>query len=300
LLEAFAQLNRTSTSTPTLDGQGASVAISTTIPNSDIVFHRDGTGDRALVLLHGFLDDHEVWNPVIDELRVCEFEIVRLDLAGFGDRSEATGPFTFDRFAADVSAVVDAVDKPFVLVGHSMAAPVAELVAAARPDRALGLVLLSPIPISGTRLPDEAIEAFRSLGDLGAPEHRAARRQGAPLAPEAEVERMGTVAAKARPDTVRAVADSWNNGHPAGDRPSTFTGPVLLLPGADDPLITAEAVASAVALRFHSARTTVTEIEKSGHWPHVEHPATVAAEIDRFLVDNFATGTVGGGPQDVL
>jgi pimeloyl-ACP methyl ester carboxylesterase len=99
---------------------------------------------------------------------------------------------------------------------------------------------------------------------------------------------------------VRAVADSWNNGHPAGDRPSAFTGPVLLLPGADDPLITAEAVASAVALRFHSARTTVTEIEKSGHWPHVEHPATVAAEIDRFLVDNFATGTVGGGPQDVL
>jgi pimeloyl-ACP methyl ester carboxylesterase len=187
------------------------------------------------------------------------------------------------------------VDKPFVLVGHSMAAPVTELVATARPDRAMGLVLLSPVPIAGTRLPDEAIEAFRSLGDLGAPEHRAARRQGAPSAPDAEVERMGTVAARARPDVVRAVADSWNNGHPAGERPSAFSGPVLLLPGADDPLVTAEVVASVVAPRFDSTRTTVTEIEKSGHWPHVEHPSTVAAEIDRFLIDNFATGTVSAG-----
>jgi esterase len=95
------------------------------------------------------------------------------------------------------------------------------------------------------------------------------------------------------------VADSWNNGHPAGDRPSAFTGPVLLLPGANDPLITAEVVASAVAPRFHSTRMTVTEIDKSGHWPHVEYPSAVAAEIDRFLVENFATGTVGARPQNV-
>jgi pimeloyl-ACP methyl ester carboxylesterase len=61
-------------------------------------------------------------------------------------------------------------------------------------------------------------------------------------------------------------------------------------------LITAEVVASVVAPRFDSTRTTVTEIEKSGHWPHVERPAAVAAEIDRFLVDNFAKGTVSAVP----
>jgi pimeloyl-ACP methyl ester carboxylesterase len=273
------------------------VARSATIPNSEIVYRRDGAGNRAIVLMHGFLDDHHVWRPVIEKLRASDFEIVRLDLAGFGDRTESTGPFTLDRFAADLSAVVDAVDKPFVLVGHSMAAPVAELVAMARPDRAMGLVLLSPIPISGTRLPDEAIEVFRSLGDLGAQEHRAARRQGAPSAPEAEVERIGTVAAKARPEVVRAVADSWNNGHPAGERAGAFSGPVLVLPGAHDPLITAEVVASIVAPRFDSSKTTVTEIEESGHWPHIERPSAVAAEIDRFLVVNFATATADAVPR---
>jgi pimeloyl-ACP methyl ester carboxylesterase len=76
-----------------------------------------------LVFVHCFLDDRYVWNPVIANLTAPGFEIVRLDPAGFGDRTEATGPFTDDRFAADLAAVVDAPDKPFVLVGHSMAAP---------------------------------------------------------------------------------------------------------------------------------------------------------------------------------
>ena len=124
---------------------------SATIPNSDIVFRRDGAGDRALVFLHGFLDDQYVWNPVIADLTAPGFEIVRLDLAGFGDRTGASGPFTYDRFAADLAAVVDALDKPFVLVGHSLAAPVVELVAAV-PSRGgrLSLSLLRCQLASGT------------------------------------------------------------------------------------------------------------------------------------------------------
>jgi pimeloyl-ACP methyl ester carboxylesterase len=187
------------------------------------------------------------------------------------------------------------VDKPFVLVGHSMAAPVVELVAAARPGRAIGLVLLSPTPMAGTRMPDEAIESFRSLGTLGAPELRAARRQTAPAAPEAELERLAAVTAKARPEVVRGLADLWNNGYPAGGRRSGFSGPVLVLPGADDPLITAEVVASGVVARFDAGKTTVIEIEKSGHWPHIEHPSAVAAEIARFLAANPASGGRPGG-----
>lgn len=266
---------------------------SATIPHSDIGLRRDGAGDRVIAFLHGFLDDQHVWDPVIAELRASEFEIVRLDLAGFGERSAATGPFTFDRFAADLSAVVDAVGKPFVLVGHSMAAPIVELVAAARPDRALGLLLVSPIPMAGTRLPDEAFEPFRSVGELGAADYRAFRRHVAPLAPEAELERLVAVAANLRAEVVRSVADVWNNGYPTGERPSRFAGPVLVLRGADDPLLTAEIVAARVAQRFDPARTTVTTIEKSGHWPHIERPSAVAAEINRFLPDSLATGATG-------
>jgi pimeloyl-ACP methyl ester carboxylesterase len=88
-----------------------------TIPNSDIVFHRDRDGRRALVFVHGFLDDQHVWAPVLAGLSAPGFETVQFDQAGFGDRAGATGPVTLDRFVADLSAVVDAIGKPFVLVG---------------------------------------------------------------------------------------------------------------------------------------------------------------------------------------
>jgi pimeloyl-ACP methyl ester carboxylesterase len=205
---------------------------------------------------------------------------------------EATGPYRFDRFAADVSAVLEAVDKPFALVGHSMAAPAVELVAASRPDRAMGLVLLSPIPMVGVSLPQEMIEQFGSMGELGAAEHEAARLQVAPLAPKDEARRLASAAAKVRPDVVRAVTDLWINGHPGGARPSGFSGPVLLLPGADDELVNPGVLAARVVARF-GAETTVTEIERSGRWPHLERAAVVAAAIDRFLAFAAETRSVG-------
>ena len=123
------------------------MAAAATIPNSDIVLRRSGDGATAVVFVHGFLDDQYAWNPVLADLSAPGFETIQFDQAGFGDRAEPTEPINFDLFAGDLAAVVDAVDKPFVLVGHSMAAPIVELVASARPARALGLVLIAPIPM---------------------------------------------------------------------------------------------------------------------------------------------------------
>jgi len=149
---------------------------SATIPNSDIVLRRSGHGDNAVVFVHGFLDDQYAWNPVLADLSAPAFETIQFDQAGFGDRAEPSGPINFDLFAGDLAAVVDAVDKPFVLVGHSMAAPIVELVASARPARAQGLVLVAPIPMAGAHLPDEFMEVFGSVET-----YLTTRRQAAPL-----------------------------------------------------------------------------------------------------------------------
>jgi esterase len=118
------------------------------------------------------------------------------------------------------------------------------------------------------------------------------RRQAGPSAPEAELARIATVAAKARPAVVRATADLWNTGHPV-ERPSRFSKPVLILTGSDDPIVTAEVVASSVVARFDSAKTTTIEIEKCSHWPHIEQPSLVAAQINRFLAGSIAAEAVG-------
>ncbi|MFG2857327.1 alpha/beta fold hydrolase [Streptomyces mirabilis] len=184
------------------------------------------------MFVHGFLDDQYVWDRLIGELTTPGIECVTLDLAGSGDRTQASGPFTYDRFADEVGAVADALGKPFVIVGQSLGSAVAELVAAQRPDRALGLVLVTPVPLAGTRQPDEVMDAFRSLGGDGDAQ-RAVRTQLSAALAEADLDRLVVSGTRMRPETVREAADCWNNGHPAGEQPSRYAGPVRTVEGRD-------------------------------------------------------------------
>jgi pimeloyl-ACP methyl ester carboxylesterase len=140
-------------------------------------------------------------------------------------------------------------------------------------------------------LPEEAIEQLRSLGQLGATELEAVRRQLAPAAPEAELKRLARVGAKLRPDVVRAVADMFNNGYAGGAGPSAFAGPVMLVRGDNDETVTGELLASAVTARF-GPEATVSEIDGAHHWSHLERPAAVAAHLDRFLASTTAAAGV--------
>ncbi|MFF3661149.1 alpha/beta fold hydrolase [Streptomyces olivochromogenes] len=250
------------------------------IGTSDVRFRRQGEGDFAAVFVHGFLDDQYVWDGLIGELATPGIECVTLDLAGSGDRTQASGPFTYDRFADEVGAVADALGKPFVIVGQSLGSAVAELVAAQRPDQALGLVLVTPVPLAGTRQPDEVMDAFRSLGGDGDAQ-RAVRTQLSASLAEADLDRLVVSGTRMRPETVREAADCWNDGHPAGEQPSRYTGPVLIVRGEDDGFVTDDSVAQGVAPRFAAPETVA--IGQAGHWAHLEQPTHVASHLDRFL-----------------
>jgi pimeloyl-ACP methyl ester carboxylesterase len=253
----------------------------------DIAVRRHGEGERAVVFVHGFLDDQHVWEKVIARLNTPGCEIVQLDLAGCGERASASGPFTYDRFVADVGVVVDAVAKPFVIMGHSMGAPIAELVAAARPEQAIGLVLLTPMPIAGAGLSDEAVEPFRSLG--GDPHaQRAVRQQLSAGLSDADLDRLVETGAPVRPEVVRALVDCWNSGLAGAAENSAFSGPVLILRGSADGLVTEELTSATVSPRFGSVKTAA--IDGAGHWPHVEQPSAVAIQLDEFLAQDLSHG----------
>ncbi|MGW5464046.1 alpha/beta fold hydrolase [Streptomyces sp. NPDC003996] len=250
------------------------------VGHSDVRLRRTGDGDVAVVFIHGFLDDQYIWDSLTAQLTTPGIEHVTLDLAGCGDRRQASGPFTYARFADEAGAAVDAIGKPFVIVGHSMGAAVAELVAAGRPDRALGLTLVTPIPLAGTHLPDETLDRFRSLG--GDPEgERAVRRQLSAALPAAALDRLVAAGQRLRPEVVRDLAECWNTGHLAGRQQSRFAGPVLILRGEGDGFVTEEMVNAAVAPRFTAVEQVL--VAKAGHWAHLEQSGEVAAHLDRFM-----------------
>ena len=108
------------------------------------IFVREAPGDGpAVVLMHGFPDDQRIYArllPLLSPRRAVTF-----DFLGYGrsDRS-ATAGFTPDDHAAQITAVLDALDiRDAVLVGHDASGPDAVFYTLAHPERVAHLALLN-------------------------------------------------------------------------------------------------------------------------------------------------------------
>ena len=244
------------------------------------------SGAVRLLLIHGFLDDASVWDGLVDSLG-AEVGSVRYDLPGFGSRSGSVADartVTLEALAAEAGDVLADIDGPVIVVGQSLGTQVAELVAAQHPVQVRGLVLLNPVPLGGTRLPDEVIAPFRALGgDRDA--QRVARAELSPHMSEEQLDRLVDIGAPVAAEVVSHYVDVWNHGLSDTPTDSAFGGPVLIIRGGADGFVN-EQLVSEVSSRFVQADVNV--IDKGGHWVHVEHPGAVAA-----IVLDFAASIAG-------
>lgn len=110
-----------------------------------VAYHLDGDQPNIpLVLLHGFCEDHSVWDTWLAHLSALP--IIRLDLPGFGGSSL---PPTADmsHYAEAVRTVLDEHGiRQCILHGHSLGGYVALEFAAHYPERLLGLGLFHSHP----------------------------------------------------------------------------------------------------------------------------------------------------------
>jgi len=110
-----------------------------------------------VLLLHGLLSTGLVWQPVVGRLRRAEPLV--LDLPGYGRNRPGPRPYTLQMVVERLRPVVS-LERPAVVVGHSMGAIVALALAAACPEvRAVGLLSL---PVYRSRS-----EARRFVGRRG-------------------------------------------------------------------------------------------------------------------------------------
>lgn len=82
----------------------------------------DGNPEKQpLVLVHGYPDNHRVWDRVVEAL-TSEFYLVRYDVrgAGLSDKPDRTRDYRLSELAADLKAVVDQLlpDRAFHLAAH--------------------------------------------------------------------------------------------------------------------------------------------------------------------------------------
>jgi pimeloyl-ACP methyl ester carboxylesterase len=84
-----------------------------------IAYERIG-GGPPLVLVHGSVCDRTYWKPILPALAE-HFTVVCPDRRGRGASGDATD-FGIEREFDDIAAVVDAIDEPVHLLGHSTTA----------------------------------------------------------------------------------------------------------------------------------------------------------------------------------
>lgn len=241
----------------------------------------------TLLLIHGFLDDVNVWDDLVSALPE-DVSTIRYQLPGFGARADdTTSALTLAAFAAEAGQLLDGAGSDVIVVGQSLGSQIAELVATAHPEKVTGLVLITPVPLGGTRLPDDALTTFRTLGGDAAGQ-RAARANLSPALTDDQLDRLTRAGESARRDVVSRYVDVWNDGVTDAPAVSAFTGPVLIVRGGADPFVTAE-LAAVIAPRFPQAREQV--IDGGGHWVHVEYAGQVAAALTEFVRE---TGAAAG------
>ena len=125
---------------------------------------------RRVLALHGWLDNAASFLPLAPQLP--ELDLVMIDLPGHG-LSAALPPgseYTMIGAIANVLAVADALGwERFTLLGHSMGAGIASLVAAAEPARVEALIAIEALGGLSERVENtaqrlrEAIAAHRAL-----------------------------------------------------------------------------------------------------------------------------------------
>jgi pimeloyl-ACP methyl ester carboxylesterase len=107
------------------------------VTENDLQFRvrRWGSGVPRLVLLHGFGDSADVWEPFASCLP-ADICAIAPDLRGHGESAwDPDGRYAFTELVADVDAILRAMDaRDIVVIGHSLGAAIALSVVAKRGD----------------------------------------------------------------------------------------------------------------------------------------------------------------------
>ena len=220
--------------------------------------------------------------------------MVTFDHRGHGasDKPDHAAAYSFDRMAADVLGVADAIDiDTFRLLGHSMGGMVARRVVLATPERIDALVLMdtSPGPITGLD-PDLAELAAGIMLEQGKDVLKPLLDEAGTLESPAHVRVL-----EERPELVEYEARNWQALSPVmwatmlrelvhqPDQLAMLAGahfPTLVIVGEQDtPFVD---VSRDMAATIPGAELVV--VRDAGHSPQLENPTAWFEAVDGFLL----------------
>jgi len=233
---------------------------------------RYGNPPYRVLALHGWQRTHADFASLASS--ELSSGIVALDLAGFGATPPPPEPWGSLEYARSLLGLVDQLDGPVVVAGHSFGGRVATELAALDPGKVSGL-LLSGAPL------------FRPAGARSTPRFgyrlvRGLHRRGlvSPERFERARDRYGSADYRAATGVMRSVFVTLV-GEDYAPALSSLEMPIELVWGADDRVVPVEVVDQVLTIQPHARVTVVSGV---GHMTPLEAPDVLREALGRLLV----------------
>ncbi|CAL9118100.1 unnamed protein product [Musa textilis] len=250
-----------------------------------------GSGERVVVLSHGFGTDQSAWNRVLPYFQ-RDYRVVLYDLVCAGsvnpDHFDFRRYTTLDAYVDDLLDILDAlrIDRCF-FVGHSVSAMIGIIAAIRRPELFLKLILVGASPRflnDGDYHGGFEREEFEKVFAAMEANYEAWVQGFAPLAVGADVpavvREFSRTLFNMRPDISLFVSRTVVNSDLRGVLGLVRT-PCVVVQTAKDVSVPASVAAY---LKTHlGGRTTIELLPIEGHLPHLSSPAVLVQVLRRAL-----------------
>lgn len=252
-----------------------------------------GSGDKNLIILHGFLGMGDNWKSHAKHWASQGWCVHLVDQRNHG-RSFWSEIFDYSALVEDLKAYCDhhTLDN-FILLGHSMGGKTAMSFAVLYPEIVSRLIV---VDIGPKEYPPHHQQILEGLASLNFSIHKTRADVDSALAffvPQEGVRQFllknlywiekGQLALRVNIDILK------NSGAAIGDnlipKQASYKGPTLFIRGTlsnyvldDDHLI----------LKHYFPNYILKDIPKSGHWLHAENPKFFLKVIEEWFLDNFS------------
>ncbi len=241
-------------------------------------FMAAGTG-IPVVYVHGNTGSSS-WFELVMDLPGCS--VVALDMPNFGRSSPLEGEISIQRYAAYVAGFMDVKGiKDAVVVGHSLGGCVVQALALDRPELVKAMVLVDSGAPDGLLTPKDRHSLIELMRDNRTVLEQALKAVVPMLKDEALFKTLVD-------DAQRMAASAWVGNAEAlsnfdiSARCAEYTGPVLVLRGTLDPIITEKMARDTAEAYLHGQLMT---LEGVGHSVIVENPPLFLQIFKDFLAE---------------
>jgi len=250
--------------------------------NIQIRYTTTGKG-RAVVLLHGFLENLGMWNAIVPEL-AKKNRVIAIDLLGHGKSENLGYIHTMQDQVQLVKTVLNSLRlRKYILIGHSMGGYVALAFAKSYSDTIKGICLMNSTVTADTKEKrinrDRAIDAVKqnhktfikiSIPNLFSEDNRKVFKS--------EIAQITNSALEISPQSIIAALEGMKIRKDQTKLLKNSSYPKLLILGKKDPVLDAD------SLRKQVKNTNIKLVEfPDGHMSHIENKKELINTLQNFV-----------------